>query len=71
MQVSDWKEPRTGSTSFGNQTYYFQPDDWTTWGGEQKVDQELIVVLVASENLHPNITYAILDADLFPFLDLT
>ncbi len=72
MQVSDWKEPRTGSTSFGGKIYYFKPDYWTTWAREQNLDQELVVVLVvASEVLYRNITSAILDADLFPSLDST
>ncbi len=74
LQVGDWKEPRTGSTSYGCKTYNFKPDYWTTWGADELNlgREELIVVLVvANEGLYRNMASAVLDADLFPSLNST
>ena len=73
LQVSWWKEPRTGASTAGAKDYYFQPDYWTTWSRDTLVKEavDLVVVLVAKEDLYRNRVSAILDADLFPSLDST
>ncbi|KAL9602646.1 MAG: hypothetical protein Q9179_002477 [Wetmoreana sp. 5 TL-2023] len=74
LQVSWWREPRTGASTFGTKDYYFQPPKyWTTWSRDSLVKQptDLSVTLFVREDLYRNICSATLDAGRFPELDTT